>query len=1651
MCAAVVESNRILKAPAKRKIVQGDGKTMEVKDEERVNGAVTAGKTSSEPGNGSGSTKKTSGSVQRSAKKKIMPDEVMVAIDASETNKSNLQRRLAEMVDKCPEAFSKTSEAESKTCRERLLRASDFHALHTEVAWLVNGEGQRRRERAAAGGAQDTDSLDLLAQGSESRNQLMTILKAHIKWGADVVIARSGDGDGLEEDGEANCLEDVKLCLICIATFFLIESSPSSSGRQHIGDDAFLQDVVLSLRLHLTHNVLAVCDPYFYSLYRQKDAGPSSKAGAGNVEKKSRTPSSKTPKKSGNFHTLIEAPWLGEVAGLVADGLHMLERAMPTLLIADSTVLQLCRACLGVLTTNSAMLQWRATDVIARIFELYSSHRHGIALDVVNMLLRLHMQPNAAERKAHAATKGIGAKGDRPWSPHPGTALILVILQATTSVPADEHSAAHGLEELMECSGVIWTALMQRLVNTKAEESQAKHVFERLVNDLLMMRSFPEYPASDLALFRLCQLLNGGWGLKHESSFMRQMAVDTVGKVLHAIKESEVDLKKESSDAAFGTALIEIVGRERVHDVEKQLVSVGEFAGLKLTRKSTPRDWILQQILLEELCNASSSSSSDANESAPGRCVVCISLAEHLRRIAAESKEQDDAKVAKMALMSRTFHQQRLLRRKKRDTPSMSREKLIALTQTLVAEQSMAKSWRNYLSWMVDSFRNSPEPGMRCRAMKAMAHVTEADSKILMISGVQSAVRRGLADKSILVREASLDLVGKHTSAALNLLPTISRCLYDPGVSVKKRALRILQDICVAHPGLDGCESIIARILYIFVETDDEGVQDLILRLIEDMWFTDSGDIDENLESFRKVCKSMYQSLCQSANNVIKLPLKADNPLIMAVRKVTCKDDTQLSKSEKVRLRTARTKSRTFCTTLLENIVEASNNGGGDDEQALSERFSNLLALHVFAVVEPNLCVSAPDGGVGDVQHTLSILKPYLKDASPAPASDADDGNSPRQKSRVEAEQLVTLIHIINDLVPVCKYMVQDAVSDVSMDLVSLLKTSTWLPIASSSCQCLCTLAKLSPSTCASIVTLANAYRRYLSVASVPHVQKALHTLGCLCRYGCASGHPLENSLRALREDFCGTFSSGGGGTGGDTSKIQKFAIDALGNLVCANPAEHMTNETTVHVFRDGLSSADSRVQVAVLSTIREILILQEGATRSADDHQPSRTLHHQANGMMSSTSASPLPLPSSSSLDMPLVPSEAGSGDSYVGSRVIQLFWERVLDSLSSAYGYIRYNAIEVVAVVLRNGLVHPATAYSRLFSALADNELQVRSMGMKLLRQGVERHASLVDSVQGAGLQSMFMSLCSLFRDCGDCYTHALQGVAQLYEMRPDVHGRKNFLRALLRSHTRELSSGGGAGHVGLRQENSVVCDVRFQGFCIEALAALPFKKADDPAIVVGIVNDIVSTRADHYRSQAELLLARAKGGTRTSEAEGDADHGQSWRGCVMLCQLLLLKEHLMKSYGLASVMMRNGRSASGGKDVLKQSENRPTFSLEALNLTDTDPAAPTAMAHQLSLLISLLDGDTNDYCEIHSRGHSVRAKANKRKRANADDDANDDSDDDDDTTFGGNSVITKLTTKSRPKRNVKRRCAKYASDEDDGNGTANINSEDDESWSM
>ncbi|CAL8155977.1 unnamed protein product [Prunus armeniaca] len=257
--------------------------------------------------------------------------------------------------------------------------------------------------------------------------------------------------------------------------------------------------------------------------------------------------------------------------------------------------------------------------------------------------------------------------------------------------------------------------------------------------------------------------------------------------------------------------------------------------------------------------------------------------------------------------------------------------------------------------WILQELASLMEnsPVIRAKALRAVSIIVEADLQVLGDKRVQSAVEGRFCDSAISVREAALELVGRHIASH----PDVAERVKDTGVSVRKRSIKIIRDVCVSNANFSeftkACIAIISR-----TSDDESSIKDIVCKTFYDFWFEEpTGSQTQFFGDGSSVPLEVAKKTEQIVEMLRRMP---SHQLLVTVIKSNLALDffPQSVKAigiNPVSLASVRKRCR-------------------GNEEGERRTFPYMLALHAFCVVDPTLRVPA-----SDPSQFVVTLQPYLK------------------------------------------------------------------------------------------------------------------------------------------------------------------------------------------------------------------------------------------------------------------------------------------------------------------------------------------------------------------------------------------------------------------------------------------------------------------------------------------------------------------------------------------------------------------------------------------------------------------------------------------------------------------------------------------------
>nr|VDC85382.1 unnamed protein product [Brassica rapa] len=1238
----------------------------------------------------------------------------------------------------------------------------------------------------------------------------------------------------------------------------------------------------------------------------------------GSASKRRRTGKSGKVKKSavnritGTVNTALQK--LCTILGLLKE-LLLVER------LSDSCILQLLKTSVTTfMVENIQLLQLKAISLIGGIYNSYPQHRTYVIDELSQLLwklpsskrvLRAYHLPDEEQKQIQMVTALL------IQLVHNSTSLPETLRQASSANAILENPVDVGYltkchEAATETCCLFWTRVLGRLASLKAQDaSEIKVMTENIVNDLLTALNLPEYPSVSLILEVLCVILLHNAGLKSKDVSARSMAIDLLGIIATRLKQDAV----LCSEDRFWT-LLESESEGRVDQVGTKdcALCLGKRAGNLLICQICPRrfhagclglkevdipsrNWHCpfcvckrQLLVLQSYCKTDTKSGKVESEEDPNMITQTEVVQQMLLNYLQDAGSADDAHTficwfhlclsykdvpksqEKFKYYIARLKAKSIIRNSGATTSFLTRDAIKKITLALGRNSSFSRGFDKILHMLLASLREN-SPIIRAKAMRAVSTIVEADPEVLCDKRVQLAVEGRFCDSAISVREAALELVGRHIASHPDVgskyFEKVAERIKDTGVSVRKRAIKIIRDMCTSNPNFSEFTSACAEILS-RISDDESSIQDLVCKTFYEFWFeeppghhtqftSDASSIPVEVE---KKTKQMVGLLRTTPNHQL---------LVTIIKRALALDffpqATKAAGINPVALASVRRRCELMCKCLLEKILQVEEMSREGEVQVLPY----VLLLHAFCLVDPGLCTPS-----SDPTKFVITLQPYLK-------SQVD--------SRIGAQLLESIIFIIDSVLPLIRKLPISVTEDLEQDLKHMIVRHSFLTVVHACVRCLCSVSKLMGKGVSVVEHLLQFFFKRLESQGADNNQiagRSLFCLGLLIRHGnsliSTSGSRSFNLSGCLNlfkrhlrmEDFA----------------LKVRSLQALGFILIARP-EYMLEEDIGKIIENTLSDeANGRMKMQGLQNMYDYLIDAEkqlGSDKSVD------------------ITVNPV------EQDGHTVPVAAGAGDTNICGGIVQLYWDKILGRCLDCDDQIRQIALKIVEVVLRQGLVHPITCVPYLIALETDPLEANQKLAHHLLMNMHEKYPAFFESRLGDGLQMSFIFMQSISQvysesnqnpqqkgsgkndHTSSSLTQARLGVSRIYKLiRGNRISRNKFMTSIVRKFDNPTWSG------------SVIS---FLMYCTETLALLPFTTPDEPLYLVYSINRVIQVRAGAIESNLKALLH--KDSAKTQHGNGTYQQDSTPANIHMMdLNTRIQEEHThWNSYGHSTPIDLNG----------------------------------------------------------------------------------------------------------------------------------------------
>jgi cohesin loading factor subunit SCC2 len=689
--------------------------------------------------------------------------------------------------------------------------------------------------------------LSLLHEISvESLVRLIGIMDRHVLDSAELqmnTLPEEGEGD-VRTWREA-IRERVLRSLDAALAILHINTAPNMPKNVH--QEESLEQIISVTKFHLENNIYPEFDPVYRAGTKEGGALPRQKRRQGGSHSASRDVQAV-------YRKLTE----------VVENLALLLETQP---LTDTTVLQI--SSLGTFpffVENVSSLQLSSLRLVRAVFSRYEKHRDLILEDIFASLARLP----TTKRNLRSFKLSNGT------SVQMVTALILQLVQCIVSPPdynslttplllpdtptdpasdtptkADPDVQMINSYELALTTGKTFLSTFMKKCCGGKEEEDFRPLFDNFVQDLLTTLNLPEWPACEVLLTLLGVLLVHSFSNRSNEHSLRVTSLDHLGVIAARLRrDAASSVDTEHGDLVAILAQVMQGRLERKTPSPTMLLTMDAFsensrhlqkaliAYLHKRSQTDPscaysRDFYIGQWLRDTQLELEKAMKEAGEEMDP----ITTDGNGDVPAISSSAAALQQAEVKKETLHSLigTKNQSEL-----KHLEGVLDDKSAGLVvRYLASSRALSRSFDVYLQQLIRVL-SEPEVRMRTRAMKALSCIIDSDPSILSRPDMQRAVQCRFMDQSTLVREAAVDLLGRSVLSRPELTAQyydmLSERILDTGVSVRKRVIKILKDVCVLQPQFPKTSEICVKIMRRI--SDEEGIKQLVSSVFRELWFT---------------------------------------------------------------------------------------------------------------------------------------------------------------------------------------------------------------------------------------------------------------------------------------------------------------------------------------------------------------------------------------------------------------------------------------------------------------------------------------------------------------------------------------------------------------------------------------------------------------------------------------------------------------------------------------------------------------------------------------------------------------------------------------------------------------------------------------------
>ncbi|KAK7933795.1 hypothetical protein WMY93_004691 [Mugilogobius chulae] len=1084
----------------------------------------------------------------------------------------------------------------------------------------------------------------------------------------------------------------------------------------------------------------------------------------------------------------------------VCDIVSNISELLEIQLLTDTTILQV--SSMGItpfFVENVSELQLCAIKLVTAVFSRYEKHRQLILEEIFTSLARL---PTSKRSLRNFRLNSSDQDGE-PLYIQMVTALVLQLIQCVVHLPNDKETfdeidskvdqdvlITNSYETAMRTAQNFLSVFLKKCGSKQGEEDY-RPLFENFVQDLLSTVNKPEWPAAELLLSLLGRLLVHQFSNKQTEMALRVASLDYLGTVAARLRKDAVTSKMDQK--SIDRILEETPGDDETQQLQKALLDYLEEnaetdASLVFSRKFYIAQWFRDATTEAEKSMKNQNSKDDDSSDGPQHAKEIETTGEIMQR--AEKRKKFLRNIIKTTPAQFTTL--------KMNSDTVDYDDSCLIVRYLASMRPFAQSFDIYLTQILRVLGESAI-AVRTKAMKCLSEVVAVDPSILARSDMQRGVHGRLMDNSTSVREAAVELLGRFVLSRPQLTEQyydmlVERIL-DTGISVRKRVIKILRDICLEQPKFskvtEMCVRMIRRV------NDEEGIKKLVNETFQKLWFTPTPNHDKetmtrkilNITDVVAACKDTgYDWFEQLLQNLLK-----------------SEEDASYKPAKKA------------CVQLVDNLVEhilkyeesLSENKGVNSQRLVA----CITTLYLFSKIRAQLMV----------KHAMT-MQPYL---------------TTKCNTANDFMVICNVAKILELVIPLMDHPSETFLATIEEDLMKLI-IKYGMTVVQHCVSCLGAIVNKVTHNYKFVWACFNRFYGALNklksqhqddpnstalVANKPFLLRSLFTVGALARHFDFDLEEFKGPTKVIiKEKVLELLLYF---TKHDDEEVKTKAIIGLGFLVIMHPSQMFVPDVK-NLYNGILADPNSSINLKIQILKNLQTYLQEEDTRMQEADREWKKLSKQE--------------------DL----KEMGDISSGMSSSIMQLYLKQVLEAFFNTQSSVRHFALNVIALTLNQGLIHPVQCVPYLIAIGTDPEATMRNKADQQLVEIDKKYTGFIHMKAVAGMkmsytlqQAISPSRKAIIRGFRQDETHSAL-CAHLFTMiRGNRQHRRAFLIALLNQF-----------------DDSAKTEVNMLLFVADNLACFPYQSQEEPLFIMHHIDITLSVSGSNLlQTFRELLLKEPK----------------------------------------------------------------------------------------------------------------------------------------------------------------------------------------------